>query len=130
MPQLQNVVLTDRATTPASHTFTPREITNGVAVVAETSGVPVGENRLSLSFKRTTKLKTRMILVLPTVQTETVNGIGRPKVVREAIANVEFSFSPESTEQERKDLVGMLMSSLDPSKVLINDTVVKAQGIY
>ncbi len=130
MPQLQNVVLTDRATTPVAHTFAPRDIINGVATVSEGADVPLGENRLSISFKRTTRLKTRIVLTLPTVQTETISGISRPKVVRDAIADVTFTFSPESTEQERKNLVGMLQSAFDANKVLINDTVVKAQGVY
>lgn len=57
MPQLQNIVLTDRATTPVNHTFVPRDIDrNGVATVVESTGVPVGENQLSISLTRTPEI--------------------------------------------------------------------------
>jgi len=53
MPQLQNLVLTDRAVTPVNHTFTPINIdSNGVAVVGEVSGVPIGEPKYTLQNKR------------------------------------------------------------------------------
>lgn len=130
MPQLQNLVLTDRATTPVAHTFVPRDITDGVGMVVESTGVPVGESRFSISFKRNTRLKSRMLLVVPVVQTQTINGISTPIVVREAIADVTFTFDPASTESERNNLVGMLSSALDVSKTLVNDTIVKCQGVY
>lgn len=130
MPQLQNVVLTDRAGTPVNHTFVPRDIIGGVATVVEFSGVPVGESRLTLSLRRSAKYKGRMVLTVPVVQTETINGIASPKVVRTAIAEVNFTFDPTSTEQERKDLIGMLESALGSSKTLVNDTYVKLQNVY
>jgi len=131
MPQLQNVILTDRATTPVNHTFTPRDIVDGIATVVETTGVPVGENRLTLSLRRNaTKIKGRLVLTMPVVQTETINGISRPSVVRFAIAEVLFSFDSTSTEDERKNLVGMLESALGASKTLVNDTFVKLQNVY
>jgi len=131
MPQLQNLVLTDRATTPVAHTFTPRDISNGVASVIETSGVPVGENRLSLSMRRTaTKMKGRLVLTMPIVQNETINGITRPVVVRTAIASVDVTYDPTSSEQERTNLMGMLADSLGTGKVLVHDTFVKLQAVY
>lgn len=131
MPALQTLVLTDRAATPVAHTFLPRDAAGGVGTVVETSGVPVGEKRLFISMRRAgAKLKGRIVLALPVVQDETISGVVRPKVVREAIVDAVFTFSVESTEQERKDLVGMFMSSLDPSKVLVNDSLVKAQGVW
>jgi hypothetical protein len=64
------------------------------------------------------------------VQNQTINGIVTPVVVRTAYAELMFTFSESSSEQERKDCVGMMADSLAASKVLINDTVVKLQGIY
>ena len=133
MPQLQNLVLTDRATTPVNHTFTPLDfISPGVGRVVESSGVPVGNNEVTVGLSKTAAgaYKARVRLTLPIVQTETVNGVSRPTVVRIGRADVLFSFEKTSTEQERKDLVGMLASALDPSKTLVNDTVVKLQGVY
>lgn len=132
MPQLQNVVLTDREGTPVNHTFTPRDIVNSVGTVVESSGVPIGNSTLSVSLRKTPsgKFKAVVNLAVPVVQNETVGGITRPIVVRAAYANTEFTFDEQSTEQERKNLVGMYMSALDPSKVLINDVLTKLQGVY
>lgn len=132
MPQLQNLVLTDRAATPVAHTYTPLEISNGVGVVVESSGVPVGNNRFSISLRKTStgKYKVQMNLTLPIVQNETINGVTTPKVVRTGYAECTFTMDSTSTLQERKDLVGLLYSALDPAKVLVNDTVTNLQGIY
>lgn len=132
MPQLQSIVLTDRASTPVAHTFTPRDIdANGVGVVVESSGVPIGENRLTVSVKkRTTKFECQVRLTLPVVVTETVNGIASPVIVRTAQANLTVFFDEKSTEQERKDAIGMLASALETSKTLVNDTLVKLEGVY
>jgi len=132
MPALQNLVLTDRAATPVNHTFTPRDIVSGLGTVVETSGVPVGENRVQVALNRTTSGRYKGVLKmqLPVVQTETINGVDTPKVVRTAYADLQLTFDGTSTEQERKDLVGMLASALDSSKTLVNDAFVKLQGVY
>ncbi|UJQ85345.1 MAG: putative coat protein [Fenycovirus faecenecus] len=133
MPQLQNLVLTDRATTPVSHTFTPQGINaqTGVATVTESNGILVGENRVTISTRRVNgKVKTRMVFTAPIVQTETVSGVSRPVVVREGIVEVNATFSLESSEQERNNLIGMVMSALGTDKALVHDTIVKAQNVY
>lgn len=132
MPQLQNLVLKDRASTPVDHTFTPRDITSGVATVIETSGVPVGNSKLSISLRTTPqgRYKAELKLAIPTVVNETINGVVVPKVSRTAYADVTFTFDSTSSEAERNNLVGMLADALSTGKVLVNDTVVKLQGIY
>jgi hypothetical protein len=132
MPSLQNLVLTDRAATPVDHTFTPRDIVSGLGTVVETSGVPIGEKRVQVALNRTTsgRYKGLLKMQLPVVQTETINGVDTPKVVRTAYVDCSFTFDGTSTEQERKDTVGMLASALDSSKTLVNDAIIKLQGIY
>lgn len=133
MPQLQSVVLTDRATpTPVDHTFVPRDVRADVGTVIETTGVPVGNPRLSVSLRvqPSGQYKPEVKLAVPVVMNETINGVTNPKVVRTAYADVTFKFDPLSSEQERADLVGMLVSALSADKPLINDTVVKLQGVY
>jgi len=132
MPQLQNLVLTDRAATPVNHTFTPRDIVSGLGTVTESSGVPIGENRVQVALVKTTsgRYKGTLKMQLPVVQTEVINGISVPKVIRTAYADLTVTFDGSSTEQERKDAIGMLASALDSSKVLVNDAFVKLQGIY
>lgn len=131
MPQLQNLVLKDRAATPVDHTFTPRNISDGVGEVVETSGVPVGESRFTISMRRSNdRYKSKLRLAVPVVVNQVVNGVTTPIVTRTAYVDVSFDFSAESTEAERNNLVGMLQDSLAPAKVLVNDTVVKLQGVY
>jgi hypothetical protein len=132
MPQLQPLVLTDREPTPVDHTFLPSDITGGVGTVIESSGVPIGVREVTVGLSKTAAgaYKPRVRLILPIVVNETINGVTTPKVVRIARADVVFTFDGSSTEQERKNVVGMLQDALDPSKVLVNDTVVKLQGVY
>ena len=133
MPQLQNLVLTDRATpTPVNHTYTPINIDpNQVGVVAETGAVPVGEPKFSIQNKRVNgRFKVTLKLSVPIVQTQTISGISTPVVVRTSYVDATFTFDATSSEQERKDVVGLFESALAPSKVLVNDTLVKLQGIY
>jgi hypothetical protein len=132
MPQLQNLVLTDRAATPVNHTFTPRDIVQGVGTVVESTGVPIGDGRVSVQLRQTAEGRYKATLrgSFPIVQNQTVNGVVLPVVVRTSYCDITFTFDKSSTEQERKDVAGMMMSSLDPAKVLVNDTVVKLQGVY
>lgn len=132
MPQLQSVVLTDRTpVTPVNLTFVPRDSEGGVGVVVNNAGTPIGEKRCSVSMKHTgSRYKGEVRLVLPVVATETINGISVPKVVRTAFVNLSVSFDESSTEQERTDAIGLLSSGLATSKVLINDALVKLEGVY
>lgn len=133
MPQLANLVLTDRAATPANHTFTPRDIVNNVATVEEaTGGVPIGFSRVSVSLNRTQggRYKASLKGSFPIVQTQTINGVDSPIVVRTGYFDLTLAFDATSTEQERKDVVGMLASALDPSKTLVNDVITKLQAVY
>lgn len=133
MPQLQNLTLTDRTpTTPVVHTFTPSDITGNVASVVESTGVPIGNSRVTLSLTRTAanKYKSVLKLTVPIVQTQTINGIALPTVVRTAYGELSFTFDQSSTELERNNVVGMMADALGTSKTLVNDTVVKLQGVY
>jgi len=132
MPQLQSLVLTDRTpTTAVDHTFQPRDIKSGVGAVVESTGVPIGDKRFTVSLRNVNnRYKAQMQLAIPIVQTQTINGIDTPAVVRTGYADLTFTFDATSTEQERNDIVGMLNSALGTGKTLVNDTVVKLQGVY
>lgn len=133
MAQLQNLVLTDRAATPVNHTFVPEKIEGAVASVVESSGIPIGNNRVSISISRTKdngRYKPSIRFTFPVVQTEIINGVSRPAVVRTAYADLSFTFDPTSTTQERKDVVGMVQSALDASKALTNNTIVNLENVY
>lgn len=131
MPQLQNLVLTDREATPVNHTFTPRDIVSNVGAVVESSGVPVGDNRFTISLRQVNnRYKATIQMSVPVVQNQTVNGITTPVVVRTAFADLTFTFDAQSTTQERTNLVGMLQSAMATNKALFHDTVVGLQGVY
>jgi hypothetical protein len=132
MPALANVILTDREGTPVNHTFTPRDIVNGLGTVVESTGVPVGENKLQVAVNRTASGKYKGILkmALPIVQTQTINGVSTPVVVRTTYIDLAITYDGTSTLQERKNAVGMLASALAEAKVLVNDTLVKLEGVY
>lgn len=132
MPQLQNLVLKDRKSTPVNHTFTPRDIVDRVGTVAESTGLPLGDSRVTVSSVRNANGRYKPVVkfTFPVLQTETVNGVSRPVVVRTAYADLTFNFDQSSSEAERNDVVGMVQSALDVDKTLINDAVVKLQGVY
>lgn len=132
MPQLQTLILTDRTpTTAVDHTFQPRDIKNGVGTVVESTGVPIGDKRFTISLRQVNnRYRAQMQLAVPVVQTQTINGVSTPVIVRTAYADLTFTFDAASTEQERTDVVGMLMDALGTGQTLVNDTVVKLQGVY
>lgn len=132
MPAFNNVVLTDRAATPVAHTFVPQQIVGGTAFLAESTGSPVSDNRLSISWNTSQSGRKKVVakLVLPIVQNETINGVTTPKAVRVAYAEIRVDFDANSTEAERNNTMGMLSSLCKATEVVPNDTFVKLQGIY
>lgn len=134
MPQLQNLVLQDQAATPVSHTFVPRDIIDGVGAVIETAGVPIGNSVVTVSSKQsktTGKWKAIVKIAVPVVQTQVVNGVSTPVVVRTAYAELTFNFEPTSTLQERKDIVAFARNSLAiTGATLTYDAITAPSGIY
>lgn len=133
MPTFQNLVLTDRQATPVAHTFVPRSIaSDGSATVVESTGTPIGDNKVVITPSRTStgRYKVAMDFLFPIVQTQTINGISTPVVVRQTNARLVFYFDQASTEAERNNAVGQIADSLGVSKTLVNDTLVKLQGIW
>ncbi|DAD52100.1 TPA_asm: coat protein [ssRNA phage Gephyllon.1_22] len=133
MPQLQNVILTDRTpVTPVNLTFVPRDIdAKGIGTVVNAAGTPIGEKRMTVSMKKTnTRYNGEVRLTLPVVVTETINGVSRPVIVRTAYVTLNATFDEKSTEQERTDAIGLMSSALATGKVLVNDALVKLEGVY
>lgn len=130
MPQLQTLVLMDRTST--DHTFAPVDIIDRVGRVAESTGIPLGNSAYTLALRRTPtgKYKATLKLQVPVIQTETVNGIASPKVVRTAYAEATFTFDQTSTTAERNNLVGMFADSLSADKALTNGVLVSLEGVY
>lgn len=134
MPSLQNLILTDRTpTTPVAHTFVPRghEGSDGGRVV-EPGVTAVADRLFTIEPRRTPggRVKVALRLVIPIVQNKIESGVSSYVVTRASRVMVEFDLAQDSTEQERKDLVGMIYSALDPSKVLVNDVVTKMESVW
>jgi hypothetical protein len=133
MPQLQNLVLQDQAATPASHTFVPRDIIDGVGAVIETTGVPIGNSTLTVSSKQsktTGKWKVIVKIVVPVVATQVINGVSTPVVARTAFAELTLNFESTSTLQERKDIVAFMRNSLATTSALTYGAATDLSGIY
>lgn len=131
MPALQSIVLTDRAGTPVNYTFVPRDIQAGIGTVVNNGGVPIGEKKLRVSLlEKNGKMRGEVRLDIPVVATETINGISVPKVVRSIKISLQMESEKTATETERNDAVGMFYSALASSKVLVNDALVKNEGVY
>lgn len=129
-----NLVLTDRASTPVAHTFSPDGTgPTGIHAFSEKVGVPAGFSRFSAKLSSspgTGKSRIALKLTVPITQTQTINGVANPVVVRTGYGEVNLTFDAMSTAQERADLVGMLASSLAASQGQINDMVVNMSDIW
>lgn len=131
MPSIQNISLLDREATPVAHAFVPRDVKNGVGYVVRSTGVPISEERLTVSMRKVgTKFRGKLTLAVPVVVNETINGVVTPKAVRTAYANIDITFDEMSTTQERTNLIGMLADSLGVSKVLVHNCFVGLEGVY
>lgn len=130
MPQLAAVTINDGKATPVAHTFNPRDIVAGVATLTEGTGIPIGENQLSLSLTKTAsnRRNVKLKLVLPIVQDVIVGGISRPTVVRQTTANVDFSFAEDSNPAERKDARALVANALN--NALLASVMHDLQALY
>lgn len=129
MPALQNISINDRV--PTAHAFTPRDVKNGVGLVVANGGTPVGEERLTISMKKSgAKYRGMLRIAVPVVATEVINGVSKPIVVRTAYVDLNVTFDETSTETERTNLVGMLADALGTSKTLVHNALVKLEGVY
>lgn len=127
-----NLVLKDRASPVVNHTYTPDgDDVNNVHVFSEKTGVPAGNPTYTIALKKTADTYRPTIrLKVPVVQTQTINGVSSPIVVRTALVEVNFVFAATSLPQERADAVGLVLESLQTAQTQINDLVVNLSDIY
>lgn len=129
MPALQNISLNDRV--PVAHSFVPRDIKNGIGLVVANGGTPIGEERLTVSMKKTgARYRGALRLAVPVVVNEVINGVTRPTVARTAYVDINVNFDETSTETERTNIIGMLADALGTGKVLVHNAFVKLEGVY
>lgn len=134
MAQLQTLVVTDRQTpTPANFTLTPDGEKGGVGILAkaDSSGIAISKKRLSLE-RRPNGSRIRFVerWQFPVMVTETINGVSIPRVARVAYVDITWNFQDTHLEQERNDVVGMVMSAHETGKLFMHDTIVKDTAVY
>lgn len=135
MAAFQNVILTDRASTPVNHTFVPAgyEAKDVAAFVESASGgVPEGASRLTASVRKTPSgtYKVALKLGVPVLVTEIINGVSINKVDHVDRAEILFTFSGKSTTAQRNNVAGMSESALKSAQVLLNDLIVGLNPAY
>jgi hypothetical protein len=132
MPALTTITVNDREDTPVAHTYTPGAPSKGVYEFVNSDGVPIGDEKLTVSISPTGNgnIRTRIRMMDPIVVTETINGVDRPKVERTAYASLEFTFSDRSSKQERENLVGKLANALSESQTFMMSVCTDLEGIY
>jgi len=132
MPQLNSIVLKDAAATPADHTFKPRGIDGGVATLVESSGVPIGESRISFAQNRNGngRIRATVKLSVPVVQDATVNGVIRPTVVRTGYVDITYNFDASSSTRERADLVKYVNGLMAGTQTMVQGYLVDLEGLF
>lgn len=130
MPAITTITVNDGAASPVAHSFEPRGNPNGIATFANSDGVAVGDNLLTVSSKFAARRKVSIRFVLP--QTAVLAGDGNPTEVisRSAYVRVEFDFDRASTLAERKDARAYLRNLLADSQTAIVKVLDENQDFY
>lgn len=111
-------------------TFQPRDITNGVATYVRSTGIPIADQKVTISQSRTPtgRIKTVMKISIPEVQDVVVNGVSRPTVVRVGYAEMNFTAESTSSSLERENMSALIYSLFTGD--LITKTVINLETLY
>lgn len=121
MPAIASMSINDGQTTPVAHTFAPVTTDGETAKWADRSPtIPAGYKTLSIDVSPPTGSRTvykhTTGLMDPTVAT--VNAVDQ--VVRYNSAQLVLNFHPESTVQERKNLLAYVVNSMNNANVKLS----------
>lgn len=127
MGQLVNVTLNDGT---SDLVFKPAGVdSQQVGRLVNSNGVIVGDKTLTISGRTSnSRRKATLKLELPTVVTETVNGIQNPKATRVAYVRLDADFSTLSTTAERNAAIKLIADALTEQLVL--DVIVNNEQPY
>lgn len=132
MPTFSTITLTDRLA--ANHTFLPRmEEDNGVYrfTKAGANGVVIGSSHLRVSIREASQnVRVRLKIDIPSVQTETVNGVDSPKVVHTNMVDVVFTFAKTSTTAERELIIGLMADALASDQPVLDAVLKDLESIF
>lgn len=113
MPAIAALTVNDGATTPVAHTYSPVTTNGASAQFADRSAaVPSGQKTISHEIRRpaTPTAAQRVLLGFNQPVENLIDG--STVVSRNSSAQVVFNFAPDSTLQERKDLLATVANSL------------------
>lgn len=122
-----NITLTDAATTPVNHVYSPvREVGDVISWQDRTAtAVLLGQNRLTVQQRLATKQSKATKLswkleapILEQTSPSTATGIQpAPTVAYTNIGVIEMVFADRCTQQDRKDLLAQLRDLIDEAIV-------------
>jgi hypothetical protein len=132
MPTFSAITVVDRMPTPVSHVFTPADKSPaGVAVFKRSTGVPVGDELLTMSRRESAgKVRTVTKLAVPLVQNQTVNGVVTPVVVDTNYVEITVTSSKYSSTQDRANMIGMIHKLLGVDQTNMTKYFVDLEGFY
>ena len=133
MAQIANLVVLDRPGT--AHTFSPfTKDANGVYELREPTGVPLADAKCTLSARTNASGKyiVKGKFTIPVTQTQTINGVSSPVVVRTAYGEVTLTFDAASSKVERSSAARYVSGLLDltENNWVWDKVIGDASGIY
>jgi len=131
MPALASLTVNDGETTPLAHTFVPVAVDNGIARLKNSDGTPIGDEIITISLRETPqKYKGRLVLTVPTMVTETINGVSVPRVDRSIIVDVNVACDKTSSTQERDNALAMAGNLLVGGVTLVDGVFRDLEGVW
>jgi hypothetical protein len=132
MAQAASITINDRESTPVAHAFVPQKIETELATFAQLNGSPLKANVLSISRRSTESglVKVRLRLAMPVVSTDTSTGVEINTLLRTAYADLQVTFAPDSTLQERKNLIGIFANGLAESQTVLDSTLTGLENVF
>lgn len=133
MSELSSVTVNDGESTPVAHTFTPENVdAKGVGYLVERGSYALADNVATVSNLKQPNgaYRGRLVLNMPIVVEETINGVTVPSVARELKAEMKILAPADSSEQELKNLLRLMSNLFDGSVTFINDTFEGRTGVY
>lgn len=131
MPAFSPLTIQDREDSPADHIFVPQLQNDDTAIFEKTDGIPLGNERLTVVVRRNgDRTKASLVLAMPQLVTETINGVSRNAVDRTNYARVDFTFDNSSTLQERKNVVGLVHNALAESQTDLMKVFQNLESVY
>lgn len=117
MPAFTTITVNDRESTPVAHAFGVSDKQDARIFLTEKKSIPIGNNLLSLGWRKNGgRYHRKVVLTVPEVVTETINGVSVPSVLHTSLAEMVLRFDDKSSEQHRKNVVGMFYNLFAPGQ--------------